>query len=406
MIKILMYLDFLVLFFLILFHVHTMKQSIAPPKAPGAASISLSIPDSFIKVGILYVCWELQLPVFLLYALLYMSYFVTCSETWRASKLLFYFWVNIHFIALISLHLICLSGISAAAGISLYEAFYSQDIWLIVMTLSLAFLNLLEFLSAKGAFYQIIRVLSKDTARFRQFIHFEWYSVSYLMFDSISCFFYLPYTILSVFLIGSCILLLLQVLLFILHTYRIIEKAHYESEYYRLEKERSDHIKKEMELKNLAYIDTLTGTYTRRYAMEMLESLQKDHKSITLAYIDVNGLKKVNDNLGHLEGDQYLIAIANSLNSGLRKNDVLARIGGDEFLIITSGMGKDSLKALLNHINHILMSEKSGHFPASFSFGIVEAEEGSFYNIEDLLLESDKLMYAYKKEFKKGERTV
>ena len=100
--------------------------------------------------------------------------------------------------------------------------------------------------------------------------------------------------------------------------------------------------------------------------MEMLESMQKDRLDVTVAYIDVNGLKMVNDTLGHPEGDQYLKIIANSLNESLNKSDILARVGGDEFLIVSNSTEKDALESMLSKVNERLKDMgREGYRPSA-----------------------------------------
>lgn len=155
---------------------------------------------------------------------------------------------------------------------------------------------------------------------------------------------------------------------FWIHTYRIIEKAYDKAEYFRLEEERDDHVKHQMSLQKLAYIDGLTGAFTRRYAMEMLESMQKDRLDVTAAYIDVSGMKMANDTLGHPEGGQYLKIIANSLNESLNKSDILARISGDEFLIVSNSTEKDALESMLSKvIERLKTAGREGYRPSEFT---------------------------------------
>lgn len=355
-----------------------------------------------LKVLILALGWFYQFPLLILYLLVLFGYGVTFRSIYRVRQRSFIFWMNFFTILFIAVHLIVLACVSVFTGDMLRDVYLDKDTYLWTMCLVLGLLNLFNMIWKRREIIERVLFLTRDAKRFQQLILFQWYALGYLLFDSLACFFKLPYILLSVFLIGSCILLLIQLFLFMLHTYGILENAHYEAEYYRLEEERAEYVKRQMALRQLAYMDSLTGTFTRRYAMEMLESMQRDQLGVTVAYIDVNGLKAVNDTLGHLEGDCYLQLIANSLNQQLNKSDILARIGGDEFLIVSTSIAQDKLEHLLKKTNQSLsLASKNGYTP-SFSYGVVSISGQEFLDLEKLLRESDCKMYAYKKAFKTG----
>ncbi len=91
-------------------------------------------------------------------------------------------------------------------------------------------------------------------------------------------------------------------------------------------------------VKDLAMIDSLTGIYNRHYFNEVLKREQKRVKryaySICILMMDIDGLKKINDQFGHLIGDEVICDLAGMLKSSIRESDVLARYGGDEFIIL------------------------------------------------------------------------
>lgn len=403
--KILMLFSFLLIFVLAVIHAYLMDDDLTASDSGKLSGWLSKLPEAFGKTAALYLCWKFRAPLPAVYVLAYMVYCYACRGKFREAKSYFYVWTNLHFIIFMSVHLMSLAVVSLMTGNSLRDAQGDRMLWLLIMVLTLGLSNLLEYSSVRIGFYGTIRRLSDDTPRFQQVIYFECYAICYLLFDSIPCMIQLQYSMIALFMLVSCVLLLLQVALFIAHTSGIIEKAHYEAEYYRLEAERAQHIRKEMELQKLAFIDSLTGAYTRRYAMEMLRSMQEDKRSVTIAYIDVNGLKKVNDTLGHQEGDRYLIAVANTLDMELRKNDVLARIGGDEFLIVADGLEKDRIEGLLCRRNRILQDMQDAAYNRSFSFGVIETERSDMVSLDSLLEESDRRMYAYKTALKRGGRT-
>lgn len=386
----------------ILLHVCHSRRFIVSRTGVGSCISVHCLWHSLLQLAVILLCCYFQLPLFVLAFLLYLTYFLTFIQFAAESKLRFFFWVNIHTIGLACYYLIPLSLLSLVTGETLHDLYMQPHYCLALFICAYLLLFLGEYILFRIGTLDRIMKLDRDILRFRQVVHFQWYGVIYLFFDSFTIHFNLPYQVLSAFIGGSCILLLMQMALFITHTLSIMEEAHYEMEYYRLEEERADHIRRHLELQELAYRDTLTGTYSRRFAMELLDSMNQDHKEATVAYVDVNCLKLVNDTFGHQEGDRYLMLVAEMLNRSLRKSDVLARIGGDEFLIICIGLKKDSLTQLLEQINRELQSHNGNGYIPSFSFGIAQAGWSNTLDRKELIQQSDRLMYHYKKTFKKS----
>lgn len=114
-------------------------------------------------------------------------------------------------------------------------------------------------------------------------------------------------------------------------------------------------IEKEQKLHSLAYYDVLTNLPNRTMFMEhvdlMIELLSKHGKSFYLILIDIDSFKNVNDTMGHLVGDQYLLFSSEHLKYSLKNGDILGRIGGDEFaLVITRDLSKEDLLRELESI--------------------------------------------------------
>ena len=158
----------------------------------------------------------------------------------------------------------------------------------------------------------------------------------------------------------------------------------------------------ERRLSDLAYRDTFTGVFNRRYLVETLEQLILTGAQFSFCYLDINHLKEVNDTFGHAEGDRYIKRIVDLILGGIRQTDTLARIGGDEFGIILLKCPRDMAEKKMQSLYQKALSLSDGaeSYESSFSYGVVEtgASEGlkEDHTVESILQEADKAMYQFK----------
>lgn len=144
---------------------------------------------------------------------------------------------------------------------------------------------------------------------------------------------------------------------------------------------------------SLAYTDMLTGHNNRQLLDKRLEEYAGYGGSITLAFIDVNGLKVINDQHGHMEGDNYLLSVSRTLSAVIGKLNIdLFRYGGDEFVMMSNTLGIDEITKLLEHANKQL-HENSEQYPKSISYGVVH---GNCTDYHKLIADADNLMYRHK----------
>jgi diguanylate cyclase (GGDEF)-like protein/PAS domain S-box-containing protein len=156
----------------------------------------------------------------------------------------------------------------------------------------------------------------------------------------------------------------------------------------------------EEKLRYMSTHDPLTGLYNRGYFQEELERLELGRQfPVSIVVSDIDKLKYVNDTLGHAEGDDLITRAALMLKGAFRAEDVVARIGGDEFAVLLpsadAGVVEDALSRVLTKIE---ASNATGvSFPLSMSFGAATASKGE--RLEETLKLADKRMYEQK--FKK-----
>ena len=149
----------------------------------------------------------------------------------------------------------------------------------------------------------------------------------------------------------------------------------------------------EFSLLSLAKKDSLTGLLNRQ---AYFSDVTHDRSSITaLVSIDMNGLKVINDTLGHAAGDEALVTLALCFMRALRRRQSAYRIGGDEFIILCRRNTEEEVKELIERINKYINDTKY-----SCSIGYSYSSDGNLA-IEDMLKESDKMMYNEKEKYYK-----
>lgn len=156
------------------------------------------------------------------------------------------------------------------------------------------------------------------------------------------------------------------------------------------------------ELERLVVCDTLTPLFNRRHFMEELDRwCWRTHRyggDYGLLFIDVDNLKTVNDAKGHTAGDALLVAIAKSLLSAVRRSDIVARVGGDEFAILLDNIPEAELagkaERIARTIGKLSVAHAGGTLKPSISAGFTPLEPG--IKATELLLRADRSMYAAK----------
>lgn len=154
----------------------------------------------------------------------------------------------------------------------------------------------------------------------------------------------------------------------------------------------------------LADTDPLTGLSNRRSFLERarfeLERSKRYKHPFTIAYIDLDNFKSVNDVFGHGTGDTLLCTVADTLRNNVRQTDIIARLGGDEFAVLFSETrGTQAHDAVNKAQKHLLESMKENNWPVTFSIGVASFEE-PMSDIRDMIKLSDDLMYKVKKSGK------
>jgi diguanylate cyclase (GGDEF)-like protein len=159
----------------------------------------------------------------------------------------------------------------------------------------------------------------------------------------------------------------------------------------------------ERELRDQSLTDELTGTYNRRgfyfLGFQAIREAERARNGLAVFFCDLDGLKRVNDVHGHEIGSEMIRSFAGILNATFRKSDIVGRVGGDEFAVITirdGSMWMEGVYARLNQLANAHNNTSGQLYRLSFSIGHAELELGRSETLDDIIARADTMMYADK----------
>ncbi len=156
------------------------------------------------------------------------------------------------------------------------------------------------------------------------------------------------------------------------------------------------------ELDHLAHLDALVPTFNRRGMLRELDMIIARHDRhgtpAAILFVDIDGLKQLNDSHGHASGDAALIHVAQHMLDGTRATDCVARVGGDEFCILLDGADEvtamETAERLVNVVAGDELLFEGQSIPLSVAIGMTPVEQGD--TAQSVLARADQAMYRVK----------
>ncbi len=163
----------------------------------------------------------------------------------------------------------------------------------------------------------------------------------------------------------------------------------------------------EEKLRKLSFTDELTGLYNRRgffaFCDQVLKLCKRQKKGAFLLYADLDNLKRINDMFGHPAGDKVLIETATIFRETFRESDIIARFGGDEFVVIPVGSTTNGLELITTRLRQNIEAHNAREdckYTLSISFGTSYYDPRSPYSIDELVAQAETVMYVQKRNKK------
>jgi diguanylate cyclase (GGDEF)-like protein len=153
------------------------------------------------------------------------------------------------------------------------------------------------------------------------------------------------------------------------------------------------------EVYKLAALDQLTGLYNRRSGeqrlAEEISRAVRHERPLTILLMDLDGLKQINDRLGHAAGDLVLKSFSERLRKAIRGSDLAVRLGGDEFMVLLPECRADEVKYVLGRLDGLEVQYEKTKIPCRFSRGCTDYKPGE--SAEEFLRRCDEALYANKR---------
>jgi len=168
-------------------------------------------------------------------------------------------------------------------------------------------------------------------------------------------------------------------------------------------------IERQGKLRHESQVDDLTELHNRRGFLALAERqigiARRNGNGFLLLFLDLDGLKEINDSFGHAEGNRAILEAAEVLRRTFRQSDIVGRLGGDEFAALAMGLAdtseqivRDRLRAALASIN----AAPDRAYPLGFSMGVLTCGPDEPRTIDELLVQADELMYEEKRRRRAG----
>jgi diguanylate cyclase (GGDEF)-like protein len=163
-----------------------------------------------------------------------------------------------------------------------------------------------------------------------------------------------------------------------------------------LEEEIDQRTKREDRIRYLSYHDELTDLYNRRFYEEAVKKFDNpEYLPISVVIGDINNLKNTNDTLGHDIGDELIRKSANAIKAACRKDDIIVRFGGDEFVVLLPKTSKDMAEKIVKRMEKFASKEFVNNFNVSISFGF-DTKENKDEDLLEIFKNAEDLMYVQK----------
>ncbi len=355
-----------------------------------------------INTVIVVVYVSLRIPFPFLFFAGTILFFIEFSFLSKASTRQKIFGASVFFFNIGSIHLLILVIHARLIKISIVDLFKTPELYSQSWTITCLFLIIVLWILQKKISISNLKKIScaKNYTRILSLI-----TISILAFLTLESFLIIraeEFKNVELIVVGTTIFTALLFYFFFLYSIQFLQMHVYKRKNDQIQDSHMQLLLEKKKVEQEIVRDGLTGLFSKKYIYEILQKLTttKDAKYAVL-FIDLNGLKLVNDTYGHEEGDAYICNVAKSIQEAIREEDLPARVGGDEFLIIMIDIDCGDVESIVARINeNVSQQDKKVDYSFAVSIGSVCINNTTNKkDFETILLQADEAMRQKKRDF-------
>ncbi|HBZ6635905.1 GGDEF domain-containing protein [Clostridium botulinum] len=363
------------------------------------------IITSIINVNLLHLLIKFGISIAIIYLIFICILFIEFFILYDSEILAIFFGCENFILHITLLRMLVLSVFSIIFDLSIYHIIHNEMLYLFSIIISTLLLSIFLIIFKSIIYSKNLRLIVKNKEQLKYLgialtIMNIYIVITSMLYNRNS-----SNDLVSLLILSTSVMIFLVLYNLLNRTIKLVIMAEYKRKSMELENELIKNRENQKQLESIAFYDELTGLYNRRCAMLSLEKLIKSNLEFSICFVDIDGLKYVNDILGHNEGDEYIKIIANIISNEFYDEDKVCRVGGDEFLILLPNCNESLALKRANELFEKVIYQAENikkEYVMSISYGVTHVNMNDDIDLTEIINLADKNMYKFKNLRKKS----
>ncbi|NFE13752.1 GGDEF domain-containing protein [Clostridium botulinum] len=363
------------------------------------------IITSIINVNLLHLLIKFGISIAIIYLIFICILFIEFFILYDSEILAIFFGCENFILHTTLLRMLVLSVFSIIFDLSIYHIIHNEILYLFSIIISTLLLSIFLVIFKSIIYSKNLKLIVKNKEQLKYLgialtIMNIYIVITSMLYNRNS-----SNDLVSLLILSTSVMIFLVLYNLLNRTIKLVIMAEYKRKSMELENELIKNRENQKQLESIAFYDELTGLYNRRCAMLSLEKLIKSNLEFSICFVDIDGLKYVNDILGHNEGDEYIKIIANIISNEFYDEDKVCRVGGDEFLILLPNCNESLALKRANELFEKVIYQAENikkEYVMSISYGVTHVNMNEDIDLTEIINLADKNMYKFKNLRKKS----